>query len=88
MGFDKTMPMSKLLSTDLNSKPQELSDKARRVLQVRDEVFAHWEARVQQSIAGAAGVAHPMLLDTLPMFYGNIVEALSGSEVQWNSKSS
>ena len=50
---------------------------ARRVLEVRDEVFAHWEGRVQQSIAGAKSIAHPVLLDTLPMFYGNIVEALS-----------
>ena len=77
MGFDKTTYMSKLLSTDLTSKPQDLSLKARRVLEVRDEVFAHWEAQVKQSIAGAQSVAQPVLLDTLPMFYGNIVEALS-----------
>ena len=74
---DKTIYMSKLLSTNLTSKPQNLSIKARRVLEVRDEVFAHWEAQVRQGIAGAEGVAHPVLLDTLPMFYGNIVEALS-----------
>ena len=77
MGSDKTTYMSKLLSTDLTSTPQDLSNKARRVLEVRDEVFAHWEARVKQSIAGAQSVAQPVLLDTLPMFYGNIVEALS-----------
>ncbi|MDB5938668.1 MAG: histidine kinase [Polaromonas sp.] len=69
--------VSKLLSTDLTSKSQDLSTKARHVLEVREEVFAHWEARVRQGIAGAQGVAHPVLLDTLPMFYGNIVEALS-----------
>ena len=57
MGFDKTTYMSKLLSTDLTSKPQDLSLKARRVLEVRDEVFAHWEAQVKQSIAGAQSVA-------------------------------
>lgn len=69
--------VSKLISTDLTSKSQDLSTKARSVLEVRDEVFAHWEAQVKQSIAGAQSVAHPVLLDTLPMFYGNIVEALS-----------
>ena len=69
--------MSKLLSTDLTSKKQDLSKKAHRVLEVRDEVFAHWETTVREGVAGAEDVTHPVLLDTLPMFYGNIVEALS-----------
>ena len=69
--------MSKLLSTDLASKKQDLSKKAHRVLEVRDEVFADWETRVREGVAGAEDVSHPVLLDTLPMFYGNIVEALS-----------
>ena len=47
--------MSKLLSTDFTSKPQDLSLKARRVLELRDKVFAHWEARVPQSIAAGHG---------------------------------
>ena len=71
------MHMSKLLSTDLASKKQDLSKKAHRVLEVRDEVFADWETRVREGVAGAEDVSHPVLLDTLPMFYGNIVEALS-----------
>ena len=69
--------MSKFLSTDLTSKKQDLSKKAYRVLEVRDEVFAHWEKKVREGVAGAEDVSHPVLLDTLPMFYGNIVEALS-----------
>ena len=79
------MHMSKLLSTDLTSKKQDLSKKAYRVLEVRDEVFAHWEKKVREGVAGAENVSHPVLLDTLPMFYGNIVEALSPGSARENA---
>jgi signal transduction histidine kinase len=54
-----------------------LSEHSRRVLAIRDEVFAEWEKRVRSLIPGADEVSHPVLLDTLPLFYGNIAEALS-----------
>lgn len=66
-----------MLSTDLTNTNVQLSATARRVLAVRDAVFTEWEHRVRTTLTGAATVAHPILLDTLPMFYGNLVEALS-----------
>lgn len=66
-----------MLSTDLISSNVQLSATARRVLSVRETVFAEWERRVRIRLAGATNVAHPILLNTLPMFYGNLVEALS-----------
>jgi signal transduction histidine kinase len=47
------------------------------VLGIRDEVFAEWEQCVRSRIQAADDVSRPVLLDTLPLFYGNIAEALS-----------
>ncbi len=66
-----------MLSTNQQSSTRMLSEKSRKVLAIRDEVFAEWEKHVRSLIPGADEVSHPVLLDTLPLFYGNIAEALS-----------
>ncbi|WP_082439440.1 MULTISPECIES: HAMP domain-containing sensor histidine kinase [unclassified Massilia] len=66
-----------MLSTNQQSSTKDLSEQSRKVLSIRDEVFAEWEKRVRSLIPGADEVSHPVLLDTLPLFYGNIAEALS-----------
>jgi signal transduction histidine kinase len=66
-----------MLSTNQQSSTSKLSEQSRKVLAIRDEVFAEWEKRVRGVIHGADEVSHPVLLDTLPLFYGNIAEALS-----------
>lgn len=76
-----------MLSTDLTTTERHLSTTARRVLALREAVFAQWEYRVRAGLAGAANVAHPILLDTLPMFYGNLVEALSPDIARENAAS-
>jgi signal transduction histidine kinase len=68
------MPM---LSTNQQSSTRNLSEQSRKLLAIRDDVFAEWEKRVRSLIPGADEVSHPVLLDTLPLFYGNIAEALS-----------
>lgn len=66
-----------MLSTNQQSSAKGLSEQSRKVLAIRDEVFTEWEQRVRSLIQGADEVSHPVLLDTLPLFYGNIAEALS-----------
>lgn len=66
-----------MLSTDLFTANFYLSATAHRVLALREAVFAEWERLVRARLTGAANLAHPIPLDTLPMFYGNLVEALS-----------
>jgi signal transduction histidine kinase len=66
-----------MLSTNQQSSKMKLSEQSRKVLAIRDDVFADWEKRVRSLIQGADEVSHPVLLDTLPLFYGNIAEALS-----------
>lgn len=66
-----------MLSTNQQTSTKDLSEQSRKVLAIRDDVFAEWEKRVRSLIHGADQVSHPVLLDTLPLFYGNIAEALS-----------
>jgi signal transduction histidine kinase len=66
-----------MLSTNQQSSTKNLSEQSRKVMAIRDDVFAEWEKRVRSLIPGADEVSHPVLLDTLPLFYGNIAEALS-----------
>src|SRR5690606_24490426 len=45
--------------------------------ELQDVVFAEWEKRVRDSIEEAATIPHPILIDTLPALYLNLVEALT-----------
>jgi signal transduction histidine kinase len=49
---------------------------AQRMLALREAVFATWEARVRERVQPARALAHPILVDTLPSFYDNLVESL------------
>ena len=57
-----------MLSTNQQSSTKNLSEQSRKVLAIRDDVFAEWEKRVRSLIHGADEVSHPVLLDTLPLF--------------------
>lgn len=65
------------LASDQNGAQQSLSANARRMLALRDTVFAVWETRVRERIAQASEVQHPILIDTLPVFYDNIAQSIS-----------
>lgn len=47
------------------------------MLDLRDTVFAEWERRVRARIEQASRVKHPILIDTLPVFYDNIAQSIS-----------
>ena len=76
-----------MLSTDLKSTHSDLSPKSAIILSVREQVFMIWEQEVRHGIVGAENIAHPILLDTLPLFYGNIVEALTPNFPRENAAS-
>lgn len=69
--------MHTFISTDQFAAYDNLSPKARHVLALRESVFAEWEVSVRAQVRNAGDVAPPVLIDTLPLFYGNLVEALS-----------
>ena len=68
-----------MLATDQKSSADDLSATSRRVLAMRDAVFAEWETDVRRLIHGAQDILHPILINTLPVFYDNIAEALTPS---------
>ncbi len=54
-----------------------LSHTSQRMLALREQVFAEWERAVRASVEEAAQLRHPVLIDTLPVFYDNIAESLT-----------
>lgn len=56
---------------------ERLSPISRRMLALRDRVFGEWERQVRAALDQARGLAHPILIDTLPQFYDNIAESLT-----------
>ena len=68
---------SKLLATDQNITGEGLSEVSRALLAIRDQVFDVWEVQVRAQVSGACEVLNPVLVDTLPAFYGNLAQALS-----------
>lgn len=68
-----------MLATDQKLSDYDLSATSRQVLAMRDAVFAAWEQDVRRLIKGAQDILHPILINTLPVFYDNIAEALTPS---------
>jgi signal transduction histidine kinase len=66
-----------MLASDQKLNQSGLSATSQQVLAMRDAVFAEWEKQVRALIQGAQHILHPTLLNTLPIFYDNIAEALT-----------
>ncbi|MDB5749395.1 MAG: histidine kinase [Massilia sp.] len=65
------------LTSDQQSRPRALSLISQRMTELREVVLDEWERRVRAEIAGAAGLKHPVLINTFPVLYDNLVEALT-----------
>ena len=48
-----------------------------RMQALREVVLDEWAQQVRGKIAGAAALAHPILVNTIPVLYDNLTEALS-----------
>jgi len=64
-------------ASDQNRASSALSPNAQRMLELRDQVFQTWEQRVRERVFEARNVEPPILIDTMPVFYDNIVESIS-----------
>jgi signal transduction histidine kinase len=64
-------------ATDQQPDPGGLSVTSLRMLELREAVLAEWETRVRACLDKARPLSHPILIDTLPSFYDNIVQALT-----------
>jgi signal transduction histidine kinase len=64
-------------ASDQNRMPAALSPHAQRMLALRGEVLKTWENGVRERLFVARDVQPPILLNTMPVFYDNIVESIS-----------
>lgn len=64
-------------ASDQNQAQFPLSSNGKRMLSLRDHVFALWEQQVRQRLQQARSLQHPILIDTLPVFYDNIAQSIS-----------
>lgn len=64
-------------ASDQKLSENGLSMTSKAVLAMREDVFAEWETHVRRHVSGARDILHPILVNTLPVFYDNIAEALT-----------
>jgi len=64
---------------------EKLSATSKKMLALRDEVFAEWEKRVRAAVAQASGLGQPILIDTLPAFYDNLAQSVTPSYPRINA---
>lgn len=67
------------LSTDQQLDNDDLSLISKQMLKFRETVFSEWETRVQAELDTARALPHPILIDTLPVFYDNIAQSLTAN---------
>lgn len=66
-----------MLASDQKINQDGLSGKSIQVLEMREAVFEEWENEVRSLIKNAQEILPPVLINTLPVFYDNIAEALT-----------
>lgn len=66
-----------MLATDQKLDRANLSPTSLAFLAFRDRVVERWAAEVRARVAGAQELLTPVLVDTMPAFYDNLVEALT-----------
>lgn len=65
------------LASDQDKAPGTLSHTAKQMLSLQEAVFAAWMRRVRTEVQQANSLAEPILVNTLPTLYDNLVQAIS-----------
>jgi len=76
-----------MLASDQNLNEDGLSPTSQRVLAMRDAVLMQWETQVRNLVHGARRIRQPILINTMPVFFGNLAEALSPAHPRSNATS-
>jgi hypothetical protein len=64
-----------------------LAPSSRNLMSVRDAVFNIWEVQVRARVRGADSLRHSILLNTFPVFFDNLAEALTPDFARENATS-
>jgi signal transduction histidine kinase len=75
------------LATDQKLDERGLSAASKSLLAIRDAVLDQWERDVRAAVPGARDVVGPVLINTLPVFYDNMAEAITPSYPRDNATS-
>lgn len=54
-----------------------LSPKAQRMLELREDVLSEWGKRLRETVEEAQDLPHPILINTIPVLYQQIVQAIA-----------
>lgn len=65
------------LASDQDKAPGSLSPVAERMLTLREDVFSEWMRRVRAEVKQATTLSEPILVNTLPTMFDNLVQAIS-----------
>lgn len=65
------------LASDQSPDPNRQVSTSRRMLDLEHAVFVEWEKRVREAVKEAGELSHPILLNTMPAFFENLVQAVS-----------
>jgi signal transduction histidine kinase len=64
-----------------------LAPSSRNLMSVRDAVFNIWEVQVRVRVRGARSLRHSILINTFPVFFDNLAEALTPNYHRRNATS-
>jgi signal transduction histidine kinase len=64
-------------ASDQDCGPGNLSPLGERMRQLRESVIAEWESRVRAAVEGAGALVQPLLVNTFPVLYDNLTQAVS-----------
>ncbi len=65
------------IPSDTDDAAHGLSLNARRMRELQEPVLQEWERRLRATVKQATHLSPPIIIDTVPMFYGNLVEAIT-----------
>jgi signal transduction histidine kinase len=66
-----------ILASDQNLDPEKLSLSSRKMLELREVVLQQWESKTRAAFKEARELREPVFIDTIPVFYDNLLEAIS-----------
>lgn len=59
------------------TRPGTASPVSRKMLALGDAILRQWEIQVRAAVKEAGNLAHPVLLDTVPVFYNHLAESVT-----------
>lgn len=74
-------------STDQNTEGGQTGQLSCSLVSLREKVLALWETKALAGIVAASSLPHSILIDTLPAFYDNLIEAVSPNYSRENATS-